>query len=276
MLVKSALPFPVSIIEEVMIAPKTAFSKNSAQEEILLCQLRQGDCDAFWKLWHIHRDYLYARCRVWMGGNYFDAEEAISLAALKAWSKLPKYASSSTNLRGWLTRLTYNLCIDLHRQRQRQALSTDNIEDTQHSLQEICNSSVSNPEAVLLQKELNIYLRYCIEKLPSRLRYPLILCYYHEMTCVEIGQKLSITQNNVSKRLQEARAVLKDYCQQYSAGLDKIPIDEVYCQELEQKNFQSPINIEPKVEEISYTVTISCLENLSPVWCNSPQIIDWL
>ncbi|ESA35917.1 rna sigma-24 ecf subfamily [Leptolyngbya sp. Heron Island J] len=211
-----------------------------------------------------------------MGGNHFDAEEAISLAALKAWAKLPKHASSITNLKGWLTRLTHNLCVDLHRQHQRHALSTDAIEDTQHSLQEICNASVSTPETRLLQQERNIYLRYCIEQLPSRLRNPLILRYYHEMSCAEIGQKLSITQNTVSKRLQEARDLLKDCFQQYSSGLNKIVIDEVRSQELEQKNFQAPIKIEPKIEEISYTVTISCLETLLPVWCDSLQTIDWI
>ena len=209
-----------------------------------------------------------------MGGNHFDAEEAISLAALKAWTKLPKYASSITNLKGWLTRFTHNLCVDLHRQRQRHAISTDEIEETQHKLPEICDSSVSNPETLLLKKELNIYLRYCIEQLPPRLRHPLILRYYHEMSCAEIGQILSITQNAVSKRLQEARDVLKECFQQYSSGLNKIFIDEAQSQKLEQKNFQTPIKIESKIEEISYTVTISCLETLPPVWCDSPQAID--
>ena len=259
-----------------MVAPEFISSKISSQEEILLYQLAQGDRNVFWKLWNLYRDYLYARCQTWMGGNHFDAEEAMSLAAMKAWHKLPEHASKITNLKGWLNRLTHNLCIDLHRQRQRHAVSTDNMDDQQHNLWETGHSSVSNPETILLEKEFNIYLRYCIERLPSRLRNPLILKYYQGMSYTEIGQHLSITQNHVSQRLQKAKEVLKEFLDQYSSGLNKVMIDESHSQELEQKNFHAPIKISSKIEEISYIVTISCLETLPPVWCHSLQDIDWI
>lgn len=259
-----------------MTASKIVVSKNSLQEETLLLKLAQGDRDVFWPLWNIHRDYLYTRCRVWMGGNHFDAEEAISLTVLKAWKKLPEHASKITNLKGWLNRLTHNLCVDLHRQRQRHAISTENIDEKQDDFQGIENPSVSNPEAILLQKEFNVYLRYCIEKLPSRLRNPLVLKYYQDMSYAEIGTQLSITQNNVSKYLKEAKDLLREFLGQYSSGVNSIMIDEATSQELEWKNFQAPLKINAKIEEISYIVTISCLETLPPVWCNSLQMTNWI
>ena len=53
------------------------------EERILLNKLAQGDRDAFWQLWELHRDYLTHRCQVWMGGNHDDANEVMSLASLK-------------------------------------------------------------------------------------------------------------------------------------------------------------------------------------------------
>lgn len=249
---------------------KSRSIQTKTEEQLLLSKLAEGDRGAFWEIWNMHRDYLYGRCRVWMGGNYSDAEEAISLAALKAWNKLPDHASKITNLKSWLNRLTHNLCIDLHRQQKRKALGVDNIEEKQYSIQAMENVRVNDPEDALLKKECKIYLRYFIEMLPSRLQHPLILRYYQEMSCAEIGETLFITQNNVSKRLQEARAVLRDLLYQYFSGLSPTTINEVQCQRLEKNTFQTSIQINSKVEELSYRVTISCLETLSPVWCSSP------
>ena len=38
-------------------------------------------------------------------------------------------AEKITNLRAWLTRLTHNLCIDIHRERRRKAMQMEDIEE---------------------------------------------------------------------------------------------------------------------------------------------------
>ena len=246
------------------------------EEKILLNKLAKGDRDAFWPLWELHRDYLTHRCRVWMGGNQDDANEAMSLASLKVWHKLPDYAPKITNLKGWLNRLIHNLCVDIHRQRKQDAIITDNIDNKKIDIQSIENSSFNHPEATLLQQELKIYLRYGIDDLPPRLRHPLILHYYREMSYADIGKELSISQDNVSKRLQQAKQILKKQLCQYFSGLNTTVIDEAKSQELEQKDFQVSINIDPPIEEINYRITVSCLENLTPVWCNSLHALGWI
>ncbi|MGK7876161.1 MAG: RNA polymerase sigma factor [Xenococcaceae cyanobacterium] len=251
-------------------------SSAALEEKILLNKLAQGDRDTFWQLWELHRDYLYYLCRVWMGGNHFDAEEAVSLLSLKAWDKLPNHAQNITNLKGWLKTFTYNLCIDIHRQRKRNAVSVANVDDRPRNIQEIGISSSNHPESALLQQELKIYLRYYIEALPSRLRDPLILRYYQEMSCADIARELSISQDNVSKRLQQARQILKKHLGKYFSGLNTVAIDEAQFQQLEQKDFQLPIHIDSTVEEINYRITTSCLETLPPVWYNSPHALEWI
>ncbi|MGB5971353.1 MAG: RNA polymerase sigma factor [Spirulinaceae cyanobacterium] len=239
-----------------------------SEEQALLNQLAQGDNNAFWQLWQLHQNYFYHRCQVWMGGNHDDAQEAMSLAVWKAWYKLPSYAQNITNFKGWLYKLIHNLCIDIHRQRHCHAVYVEDIESILLKSQETESFAYNNPESALLQQELKIYLRYCIDALPSRLRDSLILHYYQEMSYADIGAELAISQDNVAKRLQQAKQVLKKRLCQYLAGFNTVAIDEVQLQELEHKSFQLPIQTNHTIEEIDYRITISCLETLPPVWCS--------
>ncbi|BAZ53990.1 ECF subfamily RNA polymerase sigma-24 factor [Nostoc sp. NIES-4103] len=83
---------------------------------------------AFWQLWELNQDYLYRCCFRWMGGNHTDAEDVLSRAMLKAWEKIRECTDVITNFRAWLTRLTYNLCIDVHRERNRRAKKVESLE----------------------------------------------------------------------------------------------------------------------------------------------------
>jgi RNA polymerase sigma-70 factor (ECF subfamily) len=82
---------------------------------------------AFWKLWQDNQDYLYRCCRKWMG-NPTDAEDALSRAMLKAWEKLRDCTDDIKNFKAWLTKLTYNLCADIHRERNRGAVGVDSLD----------------------------------------------------------------------------------------------------------------------------------------------------
>ncbi len=247
-------------------------SSTTSEEKMLLNKLAQGDRTAFWSLWELYRNYLYHRCFVWMERNHDDAHEAISLATLKAWDKLPKYAQNITNLKGWLNRFTHNLCMDVHRQRKHNPMGVENIEDVPLNNHEI--GSANYPESELLQKERYIYLRHCIDRLPSRLRDPLILNYYQAMSHADIAQQLSISQDNVAKRLQEAKQTLKRSLDKYFAGLQTEKIAETQCQKLEQQDLVVSVNTNSNIEEINYRITISCLETLPPVWCNFHHLQD--
>ena len=51
---------------------------------------------AFWQYWQQYRDSLYRCCIKWMGGKQTDAEDALSLAMLKAWEKVQMYEKIAT------------------------------------------------------------------------------------------------------------------------------------------------------------------------------------
>ncbi|MEG4986986.1 sigma-70 family RNA polymerase sigma factor [Microcoleus sp. BR0-C5] len=175
---------------------------------------------AFWQLWQQNRDYLYRCCLRWMGGNPTDAEEVLSRAMLKALDKLPDYAEKITNLRAWITRLTHNLCIDIHRERRRKAMQMEDIEEVAATGNSAVISGLNSPEEALLHHELGQYIRRAIDTLPSRLRNPFILRYCHQIAYQDIAQQLALSLNNVYKRIQQARELLQKRLSRYLSGVD--------------------------------------------------------
>ncbi|XWK91082.1 MAG: sigma-70 family RNA polymerase sigma factor [Phormidium sp.] len=84
-----------------------------------LIDLPKDRDSAFWQLWQQHHDYLYRCCVKWMEGNTAEAEDALSRAMLKAWEKLRNGDRVINNFKAWLTQLTRNICVDIHRERNR-------------------------------------------------------------------------------------------------------------------------------------------------------------
>ncbi|WP_071783215.1 RNA polymerase sigma factor [Rubidibacter lacunae] len=191
-------------------------AKGKAEHTQYLRCLAAGDRAAFWPLWRQHNDYLYRRCLIWMGGNPNDAEEALSRATLKAWEKLPVYADRIENLRAWLTRMTHNLCVDMHRERGRAAMPVGDIEELIASGS--IRSRMESPETVLLRQELNCHLRTAISELPAGLREPFVLHHCQEQPYTQIASYLGLTNANARKRVQQARSQLKRRLSRYLNG----------------------------------------------------------
>ena len=273
---------------------ETVETQRQITEQRLLNRLSRGDRAAFWQLWEQHRPYLRDRCLQWMNGDRTEAEEALSQATLKAWDKLPAYTSKITNLRSWLTRLTYNLCVDIHRKRHRGSGRMESLENLALAAENTeCNdcravaSTGSSPESAVLQDELRMYVRRAIAQLPPRLRDAFILHYYRELSHREIAKRLDISRNNADKRLQQAREILRIQLQGYLSGcdgdldssqsncIDKSPIWEAPDVSKAATSPEKALAVTTAVQSINYQVTASCLETLPPVWYNSPSLLGW-
>lgn len=192
--------------------------QNEAEEKKMLSYLSQGDDRAFWALWEDHKSHLFALCLRQMGGIREDAEDALSRAMLKAWDSLPYCASNITNLRAWLNRLVYNLCVDIHRERKRRSVRAIAIEEIAADDGWMVKNSES-PEDALFHREMFGYVRGTIESLPDRLREPFVLRFFHEMPYPDIAQQLTLSPDNVRKRIQQARAILRQKLDGYADGI---------------------------------------------------------
>ncbi|MEH2246049.1 RNA polymerase sigma factor [Nostoc sp.] len=261
-------------------------TKNLPAKQIRLQGLSGSDYTYFWQLWEQYRDYLYSRCLQWMGGNRHDAEDLFSLAMLKAWNQWPDYDNKITKPRAWLSRLIHNLCMDLHRERKREAQRIKNVEDIQFRDHAVVTSRLESPESEMFGDELRTYLCHKIESLPTRLREPFILRYCQEKSYRDIAKQLALCEDNVYKRVQQARTILQKQLSKYLAGEDDTPLDSLpprfkwVVPMVESKSDQRVISdwevpITTSIEEINYKVTVICLETLQHTWYSSPSLLGW-
>jgi len=137
-----------------------------------------------------------------------DAEDALARAMLKAFEKLPANAREIINLRAWLTRFTFNVCMDLHRERARRESTVESVENVE-ALDVAVDVKVESPESAIVRREQEARLRQALNSLPSKLREPFILRFLNDMAYEEIAECLNLTPANVRKRIQQAREKLK-------------------------------------------------------------------
>ncbi|MDQ1638157.1 MAG: hypothetical protein QOF62_1496 [Pyrinomonadaceae bacterium] len=180
-------------------------------------ELASGDVTAFWRLWQRHERYLYRVCLRQLGGVPEDAEDALGRLLIKLWESLPRHAGSIKNLRAWLTRSAYNLCIDIHRER-RQTSHLSNIETLPLRGASSVLHSIETPEENALREEVKRSLYLGVIKLRPELRIPFLLHVLHGIPYGEIAEQLAISPETARKRGQLAREFLRDSLAQYASG----------------------------------------------------------
>ena len=265
-------------------------AKNLLSAQSKVRALPQNNGRDFWQLWESYQDYFYQRCLRWMRGNSHDAEEAMSQAMLKAWNEWQKYANTIQYPKPWLTRLIHNLCMDMHRKYQREAPVIENINDIKFADHPEFACRVELPESNILNVEMRAYLYQKIESLPDRLRQPFILYYDQEKSYKDIAKQLTLSEENVRKRLKKARSILQKQLRKYLAGEDDtclvffspslkrgIPMgkEEFPSEQAVICPLKSSIPTNSKQEEIRYKVTVLCQETVSHHWYSSTNLLVW-
>ncbi|MEX1036655.1 MAG: RNA polymerase sigma factor, partial [Sneathiella sp.] len=147
---------------------------------------------------------------IWMNISAADAEDAFSDATIRAYEKYAAHAAQISNERAWFARLLHNICIDRHRANKR-------IRNLYEKVKEIGVIDLSayetrqlTPEGSLLNAELGTRLRQAIEALPDRLRGPVVLRLVQGEEYETIARKLGISNDNVRKRVQQGRSLLRE------------------------------------------------------------------
>jgi RNA polymerase sigma-70 factor (ECF subfamily) len=263
---------------------------NLLPEQSNVRALPQNSCQDFWQLWESYQDYFYKCCLKWMRGNSHDAEEVLSQAMLKAWNEWQKSANTIQYPKAWLTRLIYNVCMDMHRKYQREAPVLANIDDIKFADHPALACRGELPESKILHVEMRAYLYQRIRSLSDRLRHPFILHYDQEKSYKEIAKQLALSEENVRKRLFKARSILQKQLRKYLAGEDDSCLDSVSLslkrgiprgeeefpsQQAVIGQLNSSIPTNSKEEEISYKVTVLCQETVSHHWYSSTNLLVW-
>jgi RNA polymerase sigma factor (sigma-70 family) len=209
----------------------------------------------FWSLWQQYQDYLYRCCCKWMG-NPTDAEDALSRAMLKAWQKVRDCTDVIKNFKAWLTKLTYNLCADIHRERNRSAVGVDSLDTIAIGDTTKLISQEETPIIAATRRELELFFRKAIDELPDRLRETFLLHFESELSYQEIAEQLGIFYDNVRKRISQARSILRQrFNENFSKdGADSDlsePKSRVSRQPAKPKQSKHTVREEPVVGEIA-------------------------
>ena len=147
---------------------------------------------------------------VWMNISAADAEDAFSDATIRAYEKYAAHASQISNERAWFARLLHNICIDKHRANKRVKNLYDKMKEISVIDMSALDTRQHTPEGSLLNAELSRRLRAAIESLPERLKAPVILRLVQGEEYDDIAQKLGISNDNVRKRVQQGRSLLRE------------------------------------------------------------------
>jgi RNA polymerase sigma-70 factor (ECF subfamily) len=184
-------------------------SNRRAGERSLLEQVGRGDADAFWSLWMIHRPHLQAVCYRQMRRVHADADDAVSRSMLVAHAKLPEYAAQILDVEAWLTRLTCNVCLDIKKERCRGSRKSESLDERILSRREATLPEPLSPEEAVLLAQVGAGIRSAIAELPASLRAVAELRFVQELGYDVIAERLSITEANARKRVQQARERLR-------------------------------------------------------------------
>lgn len=165
--------------------------------------------ESFWSVWADHWEYLLGLSLRWMGGNYADAEDALSLVKIKAVLHFGGGPAAIRNERAWLRRLLRNVCVDAYRRRgnARESVYLDfenRIEAPPEARSEL------SPEDSLLKRELFREIEGLLADLPQDWRNAFIARLIRDRSYGEIAAAEGTTEANIRKRVQLARQKLRD------------------------------------------------------------------
>ncbi len=179
--------------------------------------------DTFWQLWITHRDFLLRQCLKWLRGDHFHAEEVLSVVMFKFASQFPSQREKLNSIKAWLSRITYNVCMDFYREKKKEVNYGENLE-TFLALKSSYLVSSYSPDSLLMNQELWTILSHSIQALPPTLKDPFILRFWHDMSSLKIAQQLGLSLENVYKRIQKAKQILQNHLKPYLSGLSSLPL----------------------------------------------------
>jgi RNA polymerase sigma factor (sigma-70 family) len=193
-------------------------------DRLSLQRLAQGDTVAFWGLWERYRAELFAHHGLrWMSGNLADAEDALSSSSLKACQYLADTAPEIRSVKGVLTRLLHNHCMEMWREHKRHSNHLREVKASGSSAEETSTTVQESVEETLMRHETGVIIRHAMENLPTRLREVAVLRLLHELSYEDIAARLHILPANARKRFQQARTRLQEQLSPYCAGEDRLP-----------------------------------------------------
>lgn len=135
--------------------------------------------------------------------NNMEAEEVLQDCFLKAFNGLNTFKGES-KFSTWFYRIVYNSALSrLSLKKRKTEMEMSSVED---HFNLISNENFQLSE----EKDLALFIKDMIEKLPANYSSVISMFYLEELSCEEISEVTGTTVNNVKVMLHRSRNALKD------------------------------------------------------------------
>jgi RNA polymerase sigma-70 factor (ECF subfamily) len=180
---------------------------TAAEERAVIERVQSGDADAFETLVLDNQKKVY-NLALKMTGNENDALDISQEAFIKAYTGLHGFRLES-RFSVWLYRMTYNMCIDFIRKKQRTpAASLTYVDDDGEYADLEIPDARYEPSGEVEKKELREAVSRGIGELPVHHREIIVMRELTGMSYEEIAAALGISEGTVKSRLSRARQSL--------------------------------------------------------------------
>ena len=153
-----------------------------------------------------HLDHLY-RVAFHLTRQKADAEDLIQETYLQAATHVDQF-TPGTNLKGWLTKILYNLFINRYR-RDKRMVSLDQAPSEEGATWlESLEGREAGPEMEILKAELRERVKEALDSLSEEFRTPIVLVDIGGFSYAEVANILSCPIGTVRSRLFRARGIL--------------------------------------------------------------------
>ncbi len=182
-------------------------SDGAADDLDLARRAAAGEDRAFTLLMRRHKEGLYRFVRRYVG-DADAAYEVVQESFVAAWKAIGRFDGRRA-FPTWLRAIALNKCRDRGRRLAvRRAILGDPDADSPEARNQPDRSRT--PEAALLDSEAAARLDAAIARLPAKLKEPLLLTYFEDLSQQEAADLLGVTVKAVETRVYRARQRLAE------------------------------------------------------------------
>ena len=174
-------------------------------ERELVRMAQAGDVSAFEELVHLYDQEVLALA-LHMVRNPEDAKDIHQETFLKAFQALPDFRMES-RFSTWLYRIVVNVCFSFHRKRKLILRDGESWEKPR--------GNTPDPEAQVLDRELQDHIDEIVQELSPRQRMAFVLRHYQDKRITEISEIMECSEGTVKNHLFRAHEKLRKGLESY-------------------------------------------------------------
>lgn len=188
------------------MARATTPDPEDAKDVRLMRLVSRGDTAAFEQLVERHQTLVIGTVARMLGSNS-DVEDIAQQVFVRVWRSAPRYQPRA-KFTTWLLKITRNLVFNEMRRTKRHAHVPVQGDPDGEEIP-LKDESVSEPDAALLERELQETIEKAIVDLPETQRMAVVLRRYEDLSYEDIAEVLSLSVPAVKSLLFRARTELR-------------------------------------------------------------------